>query len=268
VTFGHKRIRRTLLAVGLGFALASSAGIGLTGCAGHQATLYQLNADQLLERGLAAYDAHKWSKAIEYLSRLAVVAPTHPRIAEARFKLGQAHYEKHEYITAASEFSRLANEMSQDSMADDAWFGVCRSYNALSPNPQLDQTYTNDAIQNCQTLIQIFPNSPYADSAKKIVRTMTDKLASKVYEGGDWYYRRKALDSAIIYFEAVVNKYPDTPAAPKSLLRLYQIYQRLSYKEEMTSTRDQLFKDYPDSDAAKQLRAMGVVADTTGTGTG
>ncbi|MEJ2184882.1 MAG: outer membrane protein assembly factor BamD [Gemmatimonadota bacterium] len=259
-------MRRPLLAMGLGLALALASGAGLTGCASHQATLYQLNADQLLERGMAAYDAHNWSKAVEYLSRLAVVAPTLPRIAEVRFKLGQAHYNAHQYITAASEFSRLANDMSQDSLADDAWFGVCRSYDALSPNPQLDQEYTKDAIQNCQTLVQIFPNSPYADSAKHIVRTMTDKLAQKVYEGGDWYYRRKALDSAIIYFEAVVNKYPDSPAAPASLLRLYQIYQKLSYKEEMASTRDQLLKDYPDSGPARQLRAMGVVADTTGAG--
>jgi outer membrane protein assembly factor BamD len=258
-------MRRILLVMGLGFILGS-AGLGLTGCTSHRVTLYQLNADQLLERGMAAYNAHKWSKAIEYLSRFAVVAPTHPRVAEARFDLGQAHYNAHEYITAASEFSRLANDMAQDSLADDAWFGVCRSYDALSPNPQLDQEYTKDAIQNCQTLVQIFPNSPYADSAKHIVRTMTDKLARKVYEGGDWYYRRKALDSAILYFEAVVTKYPDTPAAPESLLRLYQIYQKLSYKEEMASTRDQLLKDYPDSGPARQLRAMGVVADTTGAG--
>ncbi len=250
--------------MGVGFGLALGAGAGLTGCSSHQVTLYQLNADQLLERGMAAYDAHRWSKAVEYLSRLAVVAPTYPRIAEVRFKLGQAHYEAKEYITAASEFSRLANEMSQDSLADDAWFGVCRSYDALSPNPQLDQEYTRDAIQNCQTLVQIFPSSPYADSARHIVRAMTDKLARKIYEGGDWYFRRKALDSAIIYFEAVVNKYPDTPSAPDSLLRLYQIYEKLNYKEEMASTRDQLLKDYPDSGAAKQLKGTGAVADSTG----
>ncbi|MEJ2186495.1 MAG: outer membrane protein assembly factor BamD [Gemmatimonadota bacterium] len=261
-------MRRNLLGVVLMLGLGLSSGLGLTGCSSHQATLYQLNADQLLERGMAAYDAHRWSKAIEYLSRLAVVAPTHPRIAEARFKLGQAHYEAHEYITAASEFSRLANEMAQDSLADAAWFGVCRSYDALSPNPQLDQEYTRDAIQNCQTLVQIFPSSPYADSAKHIVRVMTNKLARKVYEGGDWYYRRKALDSAIIYFEAVVKKDPDSPSAPRSLLRLYQIYEKLNYKEEMTSTRDQLLKDYPDSDAARQLKATGAVADTTGAGGG
>jgi outer membrane protein assembly factor BamD len=259
-------MRRTLLGVAVALGLGLVSGLGSTGCSSHRATLYQLNADQLLERGMAAYDEHHWSKAVEYLSRLAVVAPTHPRIGEARFKLGQAHYEAHEYITAASEFSRLANEMAQDSLADDAWFGVCRSYDALSPDPQLDQEYTRDAIQNCQTLLQIFPNSPYADSAKHIVRTMTDKLARKVYEGGDWYYRRKALDSAIIYFESVVKKYPDSPSAPESLLRLYQIYERLSYKEEMTSTRDQLLKDYPDSNAAKQLRATGAVADTSGVG--
>ncbi|HKJ91914.1 MAG TPA: outer membrane protein assembly factor BamD [Longimicrobiales bacterium] len=256
-------MRRTLLTVGLGLTLALGSGLGLTGCASHQATLYQLSADQLLSRGMAAYDAHHWQKAIEYLARLAVVAPTHPRIGEIRFKLGQAHYNAHEYITAASEFSRLANEMAQDSMADDAWYGVCRSYDALSPDPQLDQEYTKDAIQNCQTLVQIFPNSPYADSAKHIVRAMTDKLARKVYEGGDWYYRRKALDSAIVYFEAVVNKYPDSPSAPRSLLRLYQIYQKLDYQEEMASTKAQLLKDYPDSGAAKQLRATDVVADTT-----
>lgn len=238
--------RRALLALGFGLAVAA--------CGPRGPTLAQLDAETLLARGMTAFQDEDWDEAIRHLERLSFVAPTHPRIGEIRYRLAQAHFSKREYITAATEYGRLANEMPSDTLADDARWGVCRSYRRLSPNPQLDQEYTYSAMNHCDALVQLYPESEFAQQARNVVREMRDKLGRKVYQGGDWYFRRNAFDSAIIYFEDVVDDFPDTPSAPAALLRLHQIYTLLEYEEEATAVREQLLSRYPDSPQAMEVR--------------
>lgn len=79
---------------------------------------------------------------------------------------------------------------------------------------------------------------------------MLGKLAHKVYLSGEWYYGRRAYDSALIYFEDVVENYPGTEWAPKVLLKQYEIYGILEYDEERTEIRERLLREYPESEAA------------------
>jgi outer membrane protein assembly factor BamD len=130
---------------------------------------------------------------------------------------------------------------------------ACRSYQELSPNPQLDQEYSRAAIDHCQALVDYFPESPHAAEAAAIVEQMWDRLAAKAFQGGEWYLRRRAHDSAIIYFEDVVRMYPRTVYAPRALRRMMDVYEILGYEEEREETRARLIRAYPDSPEARAL---------------
>ncbi len=227
----------------LGFAL---------GCAGGP-KLESLSPDALFARGLKEYQAHHWQSAIDAFERLALQYPTAPRIQEARFDLAQAYVGKKEYVTAAAEFSRLADDFPAGPYADDARFGVCRAYDRLSPDIALDQEYTRSAIEHCQSLILYYPTSEFADSAKNVIATLTNKLAQKVILGGNFYFKRHAYDSALIYYEDVLKEYPTTPTAPEALLHMVETYQELGYTEDAQAARERLLKEYPDSPSAKQI---------------
>ena len=83
---------------------------------------------------------------------------------------------------------------------------------------------------------------------------LRDKLASKEFLVGEFYFKRSAYDSAILYYERAVASYADTGVAPRALLRLYQTYTILNYKDEAEAARQRILKDYPSSPAAKQLQ--------------
>ena len=59
------------------------------------------------------------------------------------------------------------------------------------------------------------------------------------------YFRRKAFDSAILYFKDVVKKYPATDYARKSQLKLVQAYDAISYKADRDDTCTALRERYP-----------------------
>ena len=59
------------------------------------------------------------------------------------------------------------------------------------------------------------------------------------------YFRRKAYDSAIIYFRDVVRTYPNVPKAKEAYLKLHEAYQRIRYAEDARETCDTLRQRYP-----------------------
>ena len=229
-----------------------------TACSARGPQLDQLTADQLFERGSSALARRKWTEAIESFQRFTLQFPTHPRTQEARMRLGDAHFGKREYLLAATEYSRLSSDFPAGPWADDARFKVCESYSRLSPKASLDQQYTQAAYDHCVAFESYYPNSDLLPRAKEIAAGMMNRLADKEFRAGDFYYKRRAFDSAIMYFESTIRTFPASTAAPRSLLRLFQAYTTIGYKEEADQAKERLLKDYPNSEAARELQAITV----------
>ena len=226
-----------------------------TGCFSRGPNIEQLGADQLFQQGSDALERRKWSDAILAFNSFSLRFPTHGRVAEARFRLGEAYLGKKEYITAAGEFDRLANDFPAGPWADDARFKVCDSYTRLSPKHALDQQYTRGALDHCISLETYYPNSDYLPRAKELATEMLNRLADKEFGVGEFYYKRGAYDSGIVYFESTLRDFPTAKAAPRALLCLFQTYTTLGYKEEAEAAKARLLKDYPESEQARSMAA-------------
>jgi outer membrane protein assembly factor BamD len=225
------------------------------GCAARSQPIQQLSPDQLFERGQTLLNDRKWTDAIAAFEQFVLQYPTHPRAQEARFRLGEGYFGKKEFITAGNEFSRLAGDYPAGPYADDARFKVCESYYRLSPKTQLDQQYTRAAYDHCQSLVSYFPQSEFVERARTMMVDLRNKLAEKEFQAGEFYFKRNAFDSAIIYYEATVRDYGESAQAPRALARLITVYQNLGYKEEEEEARQRLLKDYPASPEARAIQS-------------
>lgn len=238
------------------------AAVLLAGACATGAPLKFDSPEALYERALQEVRDEDWADVVMLLERLKLEYPTFARMQEARFHLGNAYFARREYVTAANEFLRLAADYPTGPYADDARFRVCEAYRELSPVVQRDQEYTRAAVEHCEALIAYYPTSEFVPRAREIVQEMTNKLAAKIYEAGVFYQERKALDSAILEYERVVQQYPQTEIAPRALLRLVEVYTRLGYAEEAKAAKDRLLKEYPASPAAKQVEGVTVAGGT------
>jgi len=229
-------------------------------CASARPAYDTMTPEELLALAEAEIAEEDWDDAVNALDRYIFQFPTHGQYQQARFRLGEVYFMRKEYITAANEFSRLATDYPSGPLADDARFKVCESYYRLSPRPQLDQQYTQAAIDHCESLLAYYPDTEHAERAREMIRELRDKLAEKLYLAGEHYYRRRAYDSAIQYFDDLLEQFPTSSAAPKTLLRLYQTYTSLGYAEEAQSTRERLLRDFPDSEQARIVREISLAS--------
>jgi outer membrane protein assembly factor BamD len=189
----------------------------------------------LYEAGLERYNREKWTDAISAFEKLTFDLPTRDSLLpRAHWYLGQARRKNEERVLAAQSFMRLAELFPEDTLADDALYWSAVSYREMWRRPTLDPQYGILAQAQFRTLLGIFPDSPLADSANKELARLDEWFASKDFETGMHYYRRRAFDSAIIYFQDVVKNWPNTDKARQSMLQLVKIYRLpvMNYAED------------------------------------
>jgi outer membrane protein assembly factor BamD len=231
-------------------------GILLGGCA--STSPYQgLNADQLFELGAQRFQDEEWGKAAEAFERLIFAEPAYSRVVEARMFMARAYYNRGDYITSVAEFTRILDRHPGHPLAPEASLGVCKSYAAQSPHVQRDQSATLYAWNSCVNTVSDFRNHPVAEEAAVLRDEMEAKLAEKIFLAGDFYFRRKLYHSGIIFFNDLLRQYPRSDWAARGLLRLYQSYAAMEWDIEAEEVKGRLLREFPDSDAAKEVGSDG-----------
>ena len=235
-------------------SLAAGALVGLLGAACSSAPPYAgWTPEQLYEHGQRAFGERDWGEARRAFERLVLTFPTFDHAVDARYYMARSFYESRQYPSAVAEFTRIVTIYPDHERAGESWMGLCRSYAAMSPHPQRDQTSTVHARTNCNNVAVDFRGMAIGDSAAAVALRMDNKLAERVYGEGLVYFKRRILESAERIFRCLVEDYPQTDAAPKASARLVDIYERWGWDEQRDEFRMRLLRDYPGSREARDV---------------
>ncbi|MEQ8329557.1 MAG: outer membrane protein assembly factor BamD [Longimicrobiales bacterium] len=216
-----------------------------------------MTVDQVYAIGVQAYEAGEYDEAIRALDRLFLSFAGFEQAANARLLLGHAHFAKEDFLSAQAEYTRFLDRHPVHPEAPLAALGICRSLAELSPIPQRDQTYTEDARSTCRNVVLDYQGTPEAAEAAELAEAMRLKLAEKEFLNAQFYFSRELYDSAITYFGFVVEGYPDTAWAPRALLGIYRSNLAIGYDDLAEDARDELLRRYPDSPAAREVNVDG-----------
>jgi len=216
-----------------------------------------LDADALYRMAEIELAEGDSENAIEVLERLHISFGDWPRIPDAGMLLAQAHFDDGDYLTARSEYRRFLDRFAENPRAPEAAAGECRSLSELAPDPQRDQGYTEEAITVCGNVVVDYAGTPAATEAEQLRSSLRFTMAEKEYLNGNHYFRRRQYDSAIIYYQFVIELYPETEFAPRALLGLFRANEAIGYADLADEARNRLLQEYPDSPEAGELRTTG-----------
>jgi outer membrane protein assembly factor BamD len=217
--------------------------------------MYRLAQQEVAEQDLG--------DAQETLDRLLIRFPEFDSAATASMLLGDLYFEDEKYITAAAQYASFISRYPNSPDVPRANFRVCESYGELSRVSQRDQAETRQALDVCRSVARSFFGTELADSAAVIAGRMIATLAKREFEIGRHYHQRNGFDAAIIYYERVVELYPETEWAPRSLIEIMDAYGEiaedspgLGYEQEVEIARERLLTQYPLSPEAERIRAQ------------
>jgi len=221
-------------------------------------------ADKLYEVALAEYKARRYDNAAKAFEKLTLdLSARDPRLPLAYYYLAQSQARNGENLLAAGTYNRLIDAFPQDTLVDDAFYLSGLAYEHEWRRPQLDATYGKSAQTAFESLLGSFPDSRYAPLAKKELDKLDEWFAEKDYDTGYLYLKRKAFDSAIIYFKDVIRLHPHAPKTRDAYLRLHEAYRAIRYTEDARELCDAMRKAY--SNDREVLKTCGPAPATPAT---
>ena len=175
--------------------------------------------------------------------------------AKAQYLFAECYFKTKEYIIAAAEYEKLLRVYPNSKYVDDAQFKLGLCYYKLSPKYSLDQEYTHKAIEEFQKFLEDYPNSELAPQVENYLHKCREKLGKKYYKSGEIYQKMAFYNSAIIYYDYVLDNYYDTQFAQKALLAKAKCYEKLGKLDKAVSTYRLYLEKYPKGSGAGEAEA-------------
>ena len=149
-------------------------------------------------------------KAIEVFQAIAEDGPFSRQGELAQYKLGIANLALGEYEQAVSAFEQLIDRYPNSPLVDDARFQIAQASLKGTFRPGYDQHPTDQAIEQLDAFVEENPASDLAPEAIERRKTLREQRAAHEFEVAQFYEGQEQLDSALIYYRAVLDQYADT----------------------------------------------------------
>lgn len=209
------------------YFLAFLIALGISSCAGsnNSTTDTTLSVEERFNKGMQEYNEADWLEAIKIFEAIRIQSPTSPFAAQAMYLAAMARYKQETYTSAAVDFRMFRRTYPSHELAPRAQYMIGESYYGLSPKAELDQTYTQYAINEYQAYIRMYStmHPTLTDSAENRIKELRDKLAMKHLLAAELYLKLDDRKAAVTYFERVMADYYDTKPAIEAQLRIAEV---------------------------------------------
>jgi outer membrane protein assembly factor BamD len=143
---------------------------------------------------------------------------------EAQFYLAESYYNDRRYLLAASEYERYAQFYPNSQRRETVDFKQAECYYFMSPRYRLDQSYTRQAIESLRLFNSRYPDSEFIEKSAEYITVLREKLARKQFSAANFYKRTNRFNAAAVYYDLVIDEYPETRWAELSLVEQMESY--------------------------------------------
>lgn len=229
------------LALILGLLLSAAA------CSSAPETSEHLSAEYLYNRGYKNLNKTRYAAAAENFEKVELEHPYSKWATKAKLMGAYAYYKDQKYDDAVMALERFIKYHPGNKDIAYAYYmkGLC--YYEQIVGIEKDQENSRLALESFQQVIVRFPDTEYAEDARRKINLINDHLAGHEMEIGRFYLGQNNYLSALNRFSVVVNEYQTTGHIEEALYRQVEIYQILGLSKEASDAARVLNHNYPKS---------------------
>ena len=213
----------------------------------------QLNNDvEIYNSGLELLKKKKFDEAIDRFTELEIQYPYSDWSARGQMLIGFSHYSNREYDEAILSLSKFTELNPDHPLVPYAIFLKGYSYYERIPNIELDQEYSEKALQEFLELTNRYPNSKYKKKSFEIIKILRNHLSSKELLIGKFYQSKGNYLAAIKRYKQILKKYKRSVHTPESLYRLIESYTSIGLVKQANYLYKILSYNFPKSSWKKE----------------
>ncbi len=162
------------------------------------------------EAGLNYYNKKDYYRASVLFEQILPIVRGLPEGEKVQFYLAYCQFYDKLYLLASEQFKTFYETYGRSTLAEEARFMHAFSLFQSSPNPNLDQTSSIDAMAAMQSYINRYPNSEFHDRSLEVILSTQVKLEKKGFENARQYYKMKYYTAAIVALNNFKQNFPDS----------------------------------------------------------
>ncbi len=215
-----------------------------------------LSAEHLYNRAYKELNKTKYAKAAADFEKVELEHPYSKWATKAKLMGAYAYYKDQKYDDAVMALDRFIKYHPGNKDIAYAYYmkGLC--YYEQIVGIEKDQETTREAQDAFNQLIVRFPDTEYAEDARRKINLINDHLAGQEMEIGRFYLGQKNYLSALNRFSEVVNNYQTTGHIEEALYRQVELYKILGLEKEAQDSLKVLGYNYPDSKWYKRAQKL------------
>src|SRR3989338_7156945 len=176
------------------------------------------SGDKLKVLGIPALPGQE--KAVEIYKHIAKNAPFGTYGDQAQFQLGEVYKSQGEYEEAQKAFQAVVDDYPGSDLVAKAKYQIAFCSMEASKKSQYDERTAERAIEEFEGFKNEFPADQQAMNADESIKALRNKKAETSLDVAAFYEKRGKLESAKVYYQEVIKKYPETRAAQEARKRI------------------------------------------------
>jgi len=193
------------------------------------------------------------SKAEEIFQHIIRHAPYSEYGDQAQFRLGLTRKKAGHFEEAIEAFQAVIDSYPQSDLVSEARFQLADAAFLRSGVATRDQRALDQASDYVGHFLERYPDSTASEKAAKLRQEIDEKNSEKNYRVAHYYEKTNYLDSAMIYYTDVANRYPHTKWGEKAQQKLKALKEPVAFIRGEASELEQEKKDLEET--LKQLPA-------------
>jgi outer membrane assembly lipoprotein YfiO len=154
--------------------------------------------------------------SIEIFTKVVENSTYGPIAPKAQYKLGLVLKGLVRFDEAEEAFNKVVTNYPESEWVEPAKFQIASCRAALSRGPDYDSGAANEAKQKFEDFLKDHPDAVLSKEAEESIDKLKEKEAASSYSIAVFYEKQKAYPAARIYYNAVIEKYPESPWAKKA----------------------------------------------------
>jgi outer membrane protein assembly factor BamD len=189
-----------------------------------------------------------------------------PEGEKVEFYLGYCRYYEKTYLLASNQFKTFYETYGRSQLAIEARFMYAYSLYISSPDFNLDQKSSVEAMAAMQNFLNMYPSNTFQEKAVGVIANCQEKLERKGFEDVTLYLKLKQYKAAIVAMDGFRKNFPDSHYIEELLYKKIIAQHKLAdqsitskqlerYNLTLESYRE-LVDTYPNSTFLKQAEKL------------
>jgi len=253
-----------LLTIAMVGGLAGAAACsGKSGGAG--AVDYSVSAQRNYEKGVKELEDKDWLAASKYFAFIKSRFPYSKYAVLAELRLADAQFGAEQYLEAIDSYrlfikfhpthEMVANGYCSYRIGEGYYHQLSGDFWMFPPSSEKDQSSTEDAANELKTFLDKYPDSPYRDKSKDILKNVGKRLADHEWYVARYYWDRGKPMGTVIRLRRLLERYRGVGYDEDALWLLGRAYVAVAMPDRARGAWSELVDKFPASTHAGDAKS-------------